>query len=422
MIEIEITVPEHVAWYKVGDDYYFNLKPQLDYWVDESGVNPGLYGWGYTNMIGVDPIPVRITNMNDGSDLISVDCLDENNMIYFYDYNHRDEDESRTFLGQYDGYIYNYLKYKNLTNEEFNVISIENVTNIFWRNYVSYFGKNETKFVVYPEEEFNIDISSSYYIVPEEVPDEIKIHYNMTFASSEGKYYAIGVERDCGTKIYEVPEVNVMFSLQENGKATARITNYSDYEVQDIVIYYKVYAPGTIEVLMENSIITTLQRGETVEINDIEYEPKEEGSDVYISNLRIGMLDGNTFIFRYIQYDGEEIEKIKLREHSHEIWSMDVPTSEVKRNILPLKDILNGNVEHVQASPTIESTGSPKISASHKPTSTPEPSSSPCATASSVVTVTRNKRYYVNPWVYHSIAAAVAVLVGLILYRRRKSV
>ncbi len=401
VIEIEITVPEHVAWYQVGDDYCFNLKPQLDYWVDESGVNPGLYGWGYTNMIGVDPIPIRITNLNDGEDIISVNFLETNSTVSFYDHEHESEEESHTFFGQLDGNIANYLEIKNLTDQEYEFVYLDAYRNEFLRN--------DSVFFLQPNEHIAVEVGTGYYIVPDEILDTLDISYHMVFKSAEGEYFASGVDRTCTTSVFLVPEISLYIEKQEIDQSFARLTNYGTTDIEDLVICYACDSPNTLEQLMASAVIETLRSGESIEIKDIPFAMELEGREDPVSNLRIGKLEDGLFTYAKVQYFGRDNDEESLYELAQNLWCIGMPSNQLYERIFPLEDILRGRAEHVIATPSPAPTQTPIL-----PTSSAEPTS--------LITVVEDKRYYISPWVYHSIAAAAAVLVGLILYRRRKSV
>ena len=415
VIVFEMTVPEHVAWYKVGDDYYFNLKPELRYEVNEDdplSMQNIHGGWGFINMAGVAAIPIRITNLYDGSDLITLDLVDTNSTVYFYGGRYGYEDVDNMYEGQYDGDINNIIQIENLTDNEFKIMYIDTYNREFF---------DSDDYYLYANEKIIVDVFSEYYHLPKDIPTNIDVQYHMIFQSASGEYFAVGDEKKCKTKIFNIPNMTVTNVFEEDS-TTKVFTNAGSTKIKNLTICYGIDFTMSVEDILALSKTVTLQPGDSVEVP-------------YSDSYRLGYISSG--IFTYIEM-GNSVEQYndhgsRIYEYIKHIKRFDLNNMyynslAVKNPLLCLHRViqekgvsketkLESSIIHMETpegtkTPTPTEASSPILNITSNTSATLKPVSTP-----RTYTVVNDKRYIVNPWILVWLAVAVIILSFFIVFR-----
>lgn len=418
VIEMEITVPEHVGWYEVDGEYFLNLKPEISYWTDESKevneINKDM-GWGYMNMIGVKPIPIKILNLNDGADKVSMDFIDERDSICFYNAVEYDweRNESNTYTGQYDGDIDNYISIQNNTNEQLELVYFNPIS--------YYFARYDNSLTLWAEDKININTGRWYFMMPDEIPESIDIRYNATFKDANGDFYAVELKRSCNTKVLDISDLHLNIKLVGDN-AIATITNKGNDEIRDLVVEYNVQAAESREEQENNSVITNLVQGKSLTIENIPYG-KEKDRDEEVSNLRIGFMHQDVFVYSKMQFDFEENNEYdgKAEDVINSSWYVDFYNMDNHIELVDLVGVLSGEVTHEKPgiTPTALPEPTPTEELMPKTTETDKvvtPDKEVSETES--VNVISDKSFLVNNWIYICLVVVITILVALIIYKR----
>ncbi len=178
-IRIKQSVPEHINWYRTDDGYFMDLYMWFECETfDEDD------GYGYFRTANFEPVPIKITNMSDGSEFISLTGVDDIGDIGF--------DEYIPYKTNSKEAVYDYGKCNtdasitNIGDKEIEVIEC----------YVYRQGMGlEERYKINPKQTTLTSLEDDVYpLAKKQRRNSYMIQFPVTFIM-DGKYYGVSQER-----------------------------------------------------------------------------------------------------------------------------------------------------------------------------------------------------------------------------------
>ncbi len=335
-IDISYPVTDTVKWYAKDGEYYMDIDLTLNYeTVSDFTYGDELYRDAYTyfEKVQAKPIPIKITNLYDGSNYI--------------DFNLR---TNRDVFDVWDSYSW----YENVQNIEYayitNTISVTNISDEELSDfsfYDSYEGDiMEESFDLYKQDQCFVSTSNQYrYRKMSEVPDHLDAVYRAKF-NIDGKFYAIEERIPCGVFCPYTPEIESR--LEQTDSDTAGYIDYTIYlknkSDRTLFGFYMVEGYDRFQVFDSENYLGDFESGQLIEKTfTIKAEDPVEiywGSEANYS-IR--------FFGEYILYGGEKVDFTVYGGNYREPLDIDSAEYSSKTVYVPAK-------KHSEQTPTTTAT------------------------------------------------------------------
>jgi len=219
-----LEVLEGLEWYKKGGEYYVDFDPSCIFIVD-------LEDNGYYSPVDMyydemqNAIPLKITNIYDGSDYFEFKWLDDANIMYCYNIPlEHERSAGEGFKPRSNGSVPYEASLKNISSVE--VLDIKS--------------RRDTD-IIKPYEEIGF---SSFHVIKKntEDMDETQTCYFKRLLLIEDNYHAIEYEREYKVKYLEPPNIDlelIPYKEEEQrypSKLTLKATNISRNTIENFMI------------------------------------------------------------------------------------------------------------------------------------------------------------------------------------------
>lgn len=373
-------IPYDIEWYKIGEEFYFDLFPSITY---------GVENYGYFDSWQHEPKPIKITNLFDGSSFASISNIEEDGMFIYPDIDKDDLLDSKE--GYYKwGNISSTATFINMSNKtlyDFHYDYREEKIDKFMPN-----EKFEHEFWVYSQQRTDRDMTNSS-----------KLNYTAIF-TIDGKYYGVSEMR-----VYKSVYLPVELNL--------------DVKIKKFDGRYK-----SIEDEFENYMVTVTNKGSET-INGLYVGFNETYKEFYFKNY-IGRLDKGESQNFYVHHKSDEdiecyfgiigVDSIYFKS---KYTNTDFSNSNEGNYYELNEEVINLSVEPEEESH--EEEASPEVT----PTPTLEPTSAPTpikaqeleTTPSSIIIESVEEKSSIPVWVFPVLGLAVIANILTVIFLRKKS-
>jgi hypothetical protein len=383
--DISVGVPKSVYWYKEGDNYYFDFDLELLY------LGKDIYGqidgdarmdWEYIKQ-DLTTVPVKITNLSDGSDMVKLELSEKETSFYFPQYQ---DFVSHIYHGELFSEAINGLTF---TNE-----SAQKIEDLYFYNRREE-NKDSLPEFLGPAESLTVTIWNHYYLAPDGLPETLPAEYKAVFKSGD-KYYAAEKVRQYPAVFLQCPKLSLSsyYSPQSSGGQPAKITvtNTSDEDYENIYLDFshsqEDYEDQRSREYSAAQIIPVIKKGSTVEIQS--YAKPVNPEHYFIALIR----DGKMY---YWNVDSES-NPVFYREG----WL----------SFYHYLNVLEETTPPDAASSPPPSTPSPKLASAQTP-----PPQTPAAPSMEITSV--KKQSSIPFWVWIALGAAV-IASGILIFVIKK--
>jgi len=423
-IVFKYTIPENVYWYQKEEAFYIDLRPSLSYYIrseyDDKAAELNLPHTEFINMAEGNPIPIKLTNVADGNRLLNMKIVDDNLHFVYSDRYPSDYKESRTYFGEYEGGIVNYISIQNISNYPYEVVYLD-----------GYKWDFEIKdFPLILDSKKSVTIKDEYVKLrlPNEIPEYEHVRYSMLFKDTEGNYYAADVAREYKTVLYKEPPIKVTVSKvadtdEGNQLVNISIQNISNKAIDNFFVYFGFEFPKTEKELCSNVIRGAIESGQTLELpRDIEIYPW----DTYFVYAQDGYYYTGQFYLRigywiddflcYWKMPITTFSDPDIREYTNNDFAYGISGD--------VYDLVN-DIEVYDIAAELHPTATPVSSNSPVTEVTPKASSTPFSTADEAtvdkIEMVKSASYIVPFWAFVAEFVAILAAAGLIAAVRRKN-
>jgi hypothetical protein len=258
-LELKATVPITNIFYKQDDKYYTNVDFNILYDLLPIDATKDLEErhWFYENKIV--SIPIEITNIYDGTELLKLEILEE---------------ETTFFFPEYQSYELNHYNVELLSDLN-NKLVITNmtdklITNLFIRDLKDRNYNDRSVLSVSGEESIEVDIYYSHFIPPDKLTKTLPVILRASFKVNN-KYYTTQITKEYPSKVLNCPILDV--ALKDNNVV---ISNFSDSDITGLYIdldsnntySFKYYEQNKIPLLKKDATIKIPYTGNKTIINN----------------------------------------------------------------------------------------------------------------------------------------------------------
>ncbi len=289
VITLQITdrVYSDINWYRDGEYYYADLIPDIMYTIDWTNEIFYYYEKPDTG------IPIRITNLYDGSEYFSIEWLDSREIFYYSEYyaeNYYDNGVGQMFL---EGYVCYQMNFINDSDAEV-------------------YGNTP-----YQDRIINDTFNRMYF--EDEITDVVEFIIR-PIAEIDGNYYCIESKREYITRMIDIPDISIEVDIDKpdtqspNADYTVSVTNTGSASYDNLVLLIRnKYGDNNISVIEQPDNIAP---GETVgiEFNGI--------NETYINYLCIGYLLDGMIYCRHVECSApsDNFETVKTAEINPDVF------------------------------------------------------------------------------------------------------
>lgn len=372
---ISANVEKSVYWYKKENSYYTDFRLLFDYYAWEYDGDDIDDGWYRSYYYESKSIPIKLTNVYDGKEILKIESTHKEDALYFGKY--LEPDGGNHGLSSC---IHSKLSATNL--------SLHPLSDITIRKEMDYDVLQID--TINPSEVYTQEIICNEYIESSNLPSKKPLEIKAIFELND-KYYASEFSKELSTKLIEFPEVKLYVEPDSNNSNNniLIIKNTSGRDYEDFYIgFYEDYP----HIYYTDNIIAKFDKGEQIEFS------LENESSYY--NIVIGYVQDN-MLFTWI---------ITINSDSSHILD------------ITFKDVIDLENDEIPASPT--PSPSPSPTPTPEPTVTATPSPSPTASPTPAITVNSiTKKPAVPSWVWIALACALlaTVAVSVLLHVRRSN-
>ncbi len=370
-------VSNEVVWYKKDGEFYFDYDIGIGYSFK------GMFGSEVVDMINVDdnPTPVKLTNIKDGSDFLSLNVIEENKDFVFTIMELFDEDYSDKFLNRW-GDIENSVEMVNTSTKVLDNLMIS-----------GYYTTEEQPALV-PGEKRTVTMGCHRQIdYWEDRPNASMVRYNALFVV-DSQIYGVETER-IYPNVYVDSEAKVSVSVDRyEGIFKSSEPGFDNYLVtvkntgKETINNFYIHMPSQKQVFSREYFVNQLQPGNstTFYLHTVAEGPFE---------IKLGVVANDTvYVTRKYTYNPVS-GKGTLKTIGEESWSNE------SFSVIP-------EAEEQNTEPATEAT--PQIIYV-----TPEPVPTPTA---QVVYITEKPA--IPSWVWPLLGLAIVLAGGLVLGLRQK--
>ncbi len=294
-LNVKTTVQPNIKWYKKKNSFYADFLPKLLYFASYENDDKELLSWHFVHA-ELKPYPIKITNLNDGSDLINLNLNEKETTFYFPEHQ---EFKKYIYDGELYSTVYNELEIINVSNS-----SIEN---IYISNHLDLNGNHSPIKSIEPSKSYSIKTYNSHFIAPEELLEKLPCLTQLNF-QSEGKFYGVELLKEYQAIFLKCPKLKL--NLEEStdgGKSSISVENVSDQEYENIYIdfshSYSFYENDSKPFYNDDQIIQILSKNSTISL-DSQLTPNRD-KDFFIGLIRDDKLyywnvdsDSNPVLYR----------------------------------------------------------------------------------------------------------------------------
>lgn len=80
---LSASIPQNVYWYKKGNSYYTDFYLYFEYLAWETYEDSVDGGWKTYYFYKSDPVPIKLTNVYDGTEILKLESVEKENVFYF---------------------------------------------------------------------------------------------------------------------------------------------------------------------------------------------------------------------------------------------------------------------------------------------------------------------------------------------------
>jgi hypothetical protein len=369
-------VPYNISWYKKDGEFYYDLLIKVEYLIYFSDKEED---WIAASSVAA-PRPIQISNLYDGSEMLEMKYVSEDNEAIF----ERDWD--------------------NLNNEEYrarleNTIRAKNVSDAMLQNLIIH-GLYERKEPVYTDDVTHsvflssninkVTIKSYYDFISETLPDELTDRHQAIFMI-DSKYYAAGLEKNIEMIIGISPEISFYtMKSEDESKLALKLENNTAIDLPNFYFGKRISEKSDTAVLEEDNILALFKKGSSKEYT-IESNPR----DVYC----IGYTTGGYFYSWDVTldfYDDNVNMHLSNEEYREYIFASEVTIS-----------------------PATAPTSEPTPPQTPHPTDTIAPSPAPSSEETIIEKNEVQKSSSIPLWVLYVLAVAITAGSVLIIVLRK---
>ncbi len=405
--DVSFIVDETINWYVKDGKYYVDVNPLIYYeaviqdppadFIFDRDCAMSDYYWEFYNK-DITPIPIEITNLNDGSDMAEIEIPEAIETIYFY---YSEESDDNAYDGEYTAELSQAIIVKNTSNEDIPEIYVPSGR---WKK------TSDDTFTLGKSEKIVQIVTKGFFLKPENIPDELKVYYRAIIKKS-GKYYGVIKEVEIKAHFWEPPQIKFDFyQIDDNGDTgicMMVMENISGAQYENFVYYEDIQEIMTNidDVYIEKYI---MKSGDKMVI-PLYFNVSEQHQ-----SFNIGFLADNIVYLWSVSfyYSNGEITDISifpsLREYPISMYINDLPSALTKS---PSTTPAPETAMPKTPAPTA-------IATANVQENTPEV---PCAFSPTPVTdgteiVKTNERPNIPAWIYTAfIAAGAAVCIMIYL-------
>ena len=389
--EVSANVPYSIDWYKKDGSYYcdFDLTVLYDATYYDKNIHgeandPSMYTWAYINP-DIEPVPLEITNLFDGSGLAELSLDEKETVFYFPDHQLY---EMNIYNGELSSEIYNYLTITNKSDATFSDVHMYNL--------MSGRISEDSPTDLIPGGSLTANIVSSQFIIPENIKGNLRAKYKAIFKYGDS-YYALDASKEYPAEMINCPLLS--YDSIEGKPHSVLITNISDTDYENLYIDFgwpEYIAPDNDTLFEASQLIDVLKAGESIEVAC-------NNKDKYENNYLVGLIKEGKLFY----------------------WDVDMSTSKVVRldDYVPfyyyLSEVAPDYFKTINdTNPSSEQTSSSAPSPTDVVTTSPAP---PSASPSPAIEVTGVKKSSSIPfWVWYVLAVAVTAGAVLIIVLRKR--
>lgn len=238
-ITFEVTdyIDSNIDVYKSGDEYFTDIETQIRFFAGDEDDDEYYYQWDENT------IPLKVNNVNDGSDLVEVEWLDDRDTIYYFKYM-EDYYEDGNMIECANAEVYYKILLKN--NSDTEILGVA------------------------PYSEKILHDSIYDFAFSNEIENRYTFRFNR-IVLIEGKYYCIDEARTYNTQIIDAPDVEtgVEIILFDNDYGVVdyrvSVTNVGNDALQNFMIMARNKYDGSTEA--DYSELYDLQPGKLLTLN-----------------------------------------------------------------------------------------------------------------------------------------------------------
>ena len=308
--DVSFTVDETINWYVKDGKYFVDVNPTIYYeaaiedppadFVFDRDCGRSDYYWYFFNK-EITPIPIEITNLNDGSSMAALQVQKAAEDVYFY----YDDTESHSYDGEYRAYIRQEITIENIGTDDIDEIYVPSGK---W-NVIP-----DDTFTVAKNEEITQIVYNYYYIKPENIPGVLKANYS-AIIKQDGKYYGIIKEEELTTHILQAPQIKFDFNQIEEsegkGSCTVIMENISGSAYDNLIYYTDTYTEITNidDAYYEKYVMSPKDKL----IIPIYFEADSSGSRLQIGYL----INEYVYLWRvYFEYQDGTISNVEISPYA----------------------------------------------------------------------------------------------------------
>ena len=392
-IDISYPVTDTVKWYEKDGEFYMDINLTLDYVTISSFMYDGDYyedEYTYFEKVQAKPIPIKITNLYDGSEFINFELLTNRNVFGTWGSYSNYENVPDVI----EAYITNNIAATNTSEAVLSDFSFYNM----------YDGSiKERDFDLKNGDRCWTSTSNRYvYSRASEVPEYLDAVYRAKF-NIDGKYYAVEKQISCGVASINTPEIESRLVQTEPDEAgnIAYTINIKNKSEKTVFGFYLVEGNQNLSVFDAGNYVGNIEPGEKVERTFIikEGEPVE----IYWGS------QANHEIRFYGQYILNGGKKIDIDAGSRGYYSETVETDQAQYSS---QIYYNPAKRPVTATPT----ATPEVSQMPEVSKVPEPTVTPTQITIENVEVKSG----IPVWVWAAVPSALILAVGAVIILRKK--
>lgn len=334
--DLSYIIPEDVFWYKTEDGFFIDFNLEMSFWGPlykyehyRKYLNDG-ESWDFIDNYG--PIPIRLKNIFDGSDMARMEMDYDFDQIYFSEHN------LNSFLsdGKLLGEFYNDITIYNISDFKLN--------NLFIHRQLKEDNerRDKTFYSLDPNLEFRKSVENYYIYSPKSIPSNIKIDYGCIF-NVDGTYFGISENLILPTYTVKRPNIEINKIESDSDKSIIEVTNNSYKSLDNFYLSLTGY-------YSEDKLYDRIEGKESVQI-----EIENDSRYIYFGKIRDGMLflwespiEGEVFWFSEI---------IIINKEKEDMEAADAPTPSLELTPKPssaLESSMKPKTELVDIEITVE--------------------------------------------------------------------
>lgn len=400
-------VPYNISWYKKDEDFYYDLIIRVGYQIYYSDE-----GEDYISGMSIDnPIAIKINNLNDGSELLQMEYLNENNVCIL------EKDWDNINYEEYDSRHENIISVTNISEYNLEKVLVHgSLVNTLYGIKTPIRVNEAEEFSLAPTSTKETTVTSRYNVILRNLPDTIYDLHQAIF-KIDGKYYAVGLEKDIEVLLAIAPWFDCSV-VESAGQLKVKLTNDTGFDFTNFFFGEKLIPQSSLIVLDENKLVPSFNRNQEKEFTVApNYDNTYSigyilGDYFYIWELSVRIYnDGDAMC--YIADDSYSADSFYNESNYAYIFLSQVTPTQTPS---PTPDTTPSPASTNTPSPT------PNTSPTPPSTFTPEPSDIPSPTDPPIEITNVEKSSAIPFWVWYVLTVAIIVSAVLVInFRKKKS-